>query len=95
MSVKGKCIKGGELCWLHFNTVLGQMQCGDYGYQNAYAKNRSEKIEDGETYVKVRIKSILWKYDKIAFNIMSVNRDMTESYNTQVSDPDRLTLIPD
>jgi hypothetical protein len=93
MSLKGKVVSGGEVCWLHFNTTLGQPQCGDYGYQKAYAPNRSEKIEDGETYVKVKILDVMWKYDAICFNIITVNKDGSESYKTQVDDADRLTLI--
>lgn len=93
MSLKGKYIKGGELCWLHFNLQLGQPQSGDYAYQCAYAKNRSEKLEDGETYIKVRIIDIVWKYNQICFNIKTVNKDMTEVYSSQIYDVKRLTLI--
>ena len=93
MSLENKIVRGGELCWLHFDTKPGQSQCGDYGYQKEYAPNRSEKIEDGETYVKVKVLSVMWKYDKIAFNLITVDKDGTESYKHQVSDPERLTLI--
>lgn len=93
MSLKGKYIKGGELCWLHFNTEMGQSQCGDYGYQQCYAPNRSEKIEDGETYIKVRIEDVVWKYTRIAFNVKTVNKDGSTVYGTQVYDPERLTII--
>tara|TARA_R110000772_G_scaffold17946_3_gene50136 strand:+ start:223196 stop:223477 length:282 start_codon:yes stop_codon:yes gene_type:complete len=93
MSLKGKYIKGGELCWLHFNTTLGQTQSGDYAYQKAYAKNRSEKIEDGETYVKIIITDVVWKYDEVYFNFKTVNKDGTTCYSNQVHDPERLTLI--
>lgn len=93
MSIKSKCVQGGELAWLHFNTKIGQSQSGDYAYQQAYAKNRSEKIEDGETYVKVRILSVMSKYGKLTFNLQTVCRDGTEVYNTQCDDIERLTLI--
>lgn len=93
MSLEGKYIKGGEKCWLHFNTELGQSQSGDYAYQKAYAKDRSEKIEDGETYVKVRILEVVWKYGRVCFNIKTINKDLTEVYSTQVYDVNRLTLI--
>lgn len=93
MSLKGKYIDGGELCWLHFNVTPGQSQYGDYGYQQAYAKNRSQKVEDGETYIKVRIKEVVWKYDKVVFNVITVNKDGSEVYDTQVDDAERLTYI--
>jgi hypothetical protein len=93
MSLKGKYIEGGEVCWLYFDLTPGQTQSGDYAYQQAYAKNRSEKKEDGRTYVKVRIKEVVWKYDKVCFNIVTINKDGTEGYDTQVLDPERLTLI--
>ena len=95
MSLKKKCVIGGELAWLHFNTELGQPQCGDYAYQKAYAPNRSEKIEDGETYVKVRIVDVMSKYGKLTFNLMTVCKDGTEVYPTQCDDIERLTLIED
>ena len=93
MSLKGKWIKGGETCWLHFDTKLGQQQAGDYAYQQCYAPNRSEKIEDGETYVKVHIEDVVWHYDRISFIIKTVNKDGSVVYKTQVYDPERLTLI--
>jgi len=93
MSLKKHCIKGGELAWLHFNTKLGQSQCGDYAYQQAYAKNRSEKKEDGETYIKVRIVDVMSKYGKLTFNLLTVCKDGKEVYNTQCDDHNRLTLI--
>jgi hypothetical protein len=92
MSIKGQIIRGGEICWLHFKLDTPNPQSGDYAYQKAYAPNRSEKIEDGETYVKVKIKTVWWKYDKICFNIITVNRDKSESYDTQVYNAERLTL---
>jgi hypothetical protein len=93
MALDTRIIKGGELCWLHFNTTEGQSQCGDYGYQKCYAPNRSEKIEDGETYVKVLVTDVWWKYGRVCFNITTVNKDGSGSYDTQVFDADRLTLI--
>ena len=93
MSLQGKYISGGEICWLHFNITPGQTQYGDYGYQQVYAKNRSEKVEDGETYVKVRIKDVVWKYGRVCFNVITVNKDGTEEYCTQVYEPERLTII--
>lgn len=83
----------GDLCWLHFNTKLGQSQCGDYAYHRCYVPNRSEKIEDGETYIKIRITNIAWKYGRMAFFYKSVNKDGTETYECEVDDPTRLTLI--
>jgi len=92
MSLQGKYIEGGETCWLHFDLTPGP-QYGDYGYQECYAKNRSEKVEDGKTYVKVIIKEVVWKYSHVCFNIKTVNKDGSEVYDTQVYEPERLTLI--
>lgn len=93
MSLKKECINGGELAWLHFNTKSGQTQYGDYAYQKAYAPNRSEKIEDDETYIKVRILDVMSKYGKLTFNLKTVCKDDSEVYNTQCNDIERLTLI--
>jgi hypothetical protein len=95
MSLKKEYIEGGELCWLHFHTKTGHPsgQSGDYAYQQCYAKNRSEKIEDGETYVKVRILDVVSKYGKLTFNLKTVCKDGTEIYETQCDDYNRLTLI--
>ena len=82
-----------DLCWLHFNTRYGQSQCGDYAYHKCYAPKRSEKIEDDETYVKIRITDIAWKYGGVAFFYKVVNKDGTESYQSEVRDDTRLTLI--
>lgn len=93
MSLHGQYIRGGELCWLHFNLTPGQTEFGDYAYQKAYAKTRSEKIEDGETYVKVKILEIVWKYKHVCFNVTTISKDNKELYATQVYDAKRLTLI--
>ena len=93
MSLKGKYIEGGELVWVHFNVTPGQSQFGDYAYQNAYAKNRSQKIEDGETYIKMKIKEVIWKYNSICFNMITINKDGSEVYDTQIDDVNRMTLI--
>jgi len=95
MSLNGKYIEKGDLCWLHYNRAEGQSESGDYAYLNAYAKNRSEKVEDGKTYVKVRITDIVWKYIQFVFNINIVNKDGTECYPQQVYEPNRLTQIAD
>lgn len=76
-------VVGGELAWLHFDRSPGQTQSGDYAYQKAYAPKRSEKIEDGETYVKVRITSISCNYGKFTLNLRTVCKDGTEVYDTQ------------
>jgi len=93
MSLEKEYIQGGEFAWLHFNTKLGQSQCGDYAYQQAYAPNRSEKIEDGETYVKVKILEVVSKYGRMTFNLVTVNKDGSIVYPTQCDEIDRLTLI--
>ncbi len=93
MSIKDKCVMGGEMAWLHFNTKIGQSQSGDYAYQKCYAKNRSEKIEDDEVYVRVRIKSVMSKYGKLTFNLRTICKDGSEVYDTQCDDIERLTLI--
>lgn len=93
MSIKKDYIKGGEIAWLHFNTKMGQAQCGDYAYQQAYAPNRSEKIEDGKTYVKVKILDVVSKYGKLTFNLKTINKNGSEIYETQCDDIERLTLI--
>lgn len=88
MSLKGKYVEKGDLCWLQLESV-------DYTYLNAYAKNRSEKVEDGKSYVKVRITKIVWKYINFVFNINIVNKDGTECYPQQVYEYNRLTQITD
>lgn len=93
MSLKGKYVEARDLCWLHFKQRKGHSESGEYAYLDAYAKNRSEKVEDGETYIKVRITEIVWKVDKFVFLINIVNKDGTECYPTQVDKPERLTLI--
>ena len=95
MNIENHCLYGDELVWVHFNTTPGQTQCGDYAYQKAYAKNRSEKIQDGETYIKMRITSMMCKYGKLTFNLITVNKDGTEDYDTQCDDMTRMTLIRD
>lgn len=94
-NLKNEYVEGGELCWLHFITESGHSsgQSGDYAYQQCYAPNRSQKIEDGETYVKVRITSVVSKYGRLTFNLVTVNKDDTESYATQCNDIERLTII--
>jgi len=60
-----------------------------------YAKNRSEKIEDGKTYVKVKIRDIAWKYKKFVIFFSVIHKDGKEGYQSEVSDIERLTLIKD
>lgn len=89
----GKYVTVNDYCWLHYNTEKGQSQSGDYAYLEAYAKDRSEKILNGETYVKVKIKGIIWKYTSFAFNCTIMSEGNTELYNIQITEPERLTLI--
>jgi hypothetical protein len=91
--MKNKSISVGTICWLHFHNQAkkGHQHCGDYGYIQAYAKNRSEKIEDDELYVKVAIKEISYDHDRINFSMEVVNRDNTCSYCINTNDPARLT----
>lgn len=91
--IVGQHVRAGVKAWLHFNTTLGQTQSGDYAYVKVYAPNRSEKIEDGETFVKVVIKEIVWAYNSIQFNVAILDKDGTEGYEKQIDDPRRLTLV--
>jgi len=93
MSIQNKFISIGDICWLYYNTTPGQSQCGDYAYLNAYAKNRSEKIEDGKIYVKVKIREIAWKYTKFVIFFSVVNKGGSQGYQSEVADIERLTLI--
>ena len=47
MSVVGKYAEAGNKVWVHYNTKSGQSQYGDYAYVQGYAKNRSQKVDDG------------------------------------------------
>ena len=40
MSIENKFVSIGDICWLYYNTVLGQSQCGDYGYLNVCQKQK-------------------------------------------------------
>ncbi len=95
MSVVGKYANVGNKVWVHYNTKSGQSQSGDYTYIKGYAKNRSQKVEDGETYVKAVIDSISWHYTSIAFNLRVLDKDGTAGYRIQIKEPERLTLIVD
>lgn len=93
MSLYGKYVSGGEKAWLYFNTTPGQMQYGDYGYQQAYAKERDEHVRNGKTYVLVKILDVVWKYKHVCFNVTTISKDGKELYKTQVYDPERLKLL--
>jgi len=88
---KEKEITVGSICWLHFNTEKGQSQSGDYAYVRGYAPNVSRKVEDGETYVKVIIKQILFIYGKVRFQYEHLNKNGSMSYSCTVDGAKRLT----
>ena len=93
--MKNKSISAGAIMWLHFHNMAkkGHQHCGDYGYIQAYAKNRSEKVEDGELYVKVAVKEISFNYGKPTFSLEIVNKDGTCSYPISINEPERLSYI--
>lgn len=93
--MKNKSISAGSILWLHFYNKAkpGHAHCGDYGYIEAYAPNRSEKIEDGELYVKVALKEIIYNHGNIRFCLEIVNKDNTCSYSITVDEPERLSYI--
>jgi len=89
----GKTAEAGRLVWVHYNVTPGQSQYGDYGYVKGYAPNRSEKVEDGETYVKAKIVKIFWLINTIRFVCVILKKDGTEGYRICIDDPSRLTVI--
>lgn len=90
-----KHIQRGTICWLHFHNMAkpGHHHCGDYAYIQAYAKNHSKKVEDGELYVKVAIKDIFWIHGKCRFVFEIMCKDGSLHYQTMVDEPERLTPI--
>jgi len=84
----------GYKVWISYNTTIGQHQYGDYCYIKSWFPDRSEKIEDGNLFIKGIIHNINWHYDNVQFTCKIINKDgsinKTEIY---IKDPTRLTLI--
>ena len=89
-------VSSGTNLWIKYDPTPGQSQCGDYGYLNAYAKERIEAVVNGEIFVKGRVKDITWNYNGIQFNILilgSMKNGVPEKlYTVFIKEPERLFL---
>lgn len=96
MSLTNKYAAIGDKIWISYDTNIGQGQYGDYCYIKSWFPNRSEKIEDGNLYIKGIIYNISWHYNGIQFTCKVINKDGSIN-NTEIyiKDPSRLTLIKD
>ena len=96
-NIFNSCISVGETVWVYYNTKLGQSpQCGDYGYLNAYAKNREEAVINGKHYIKGKITGITWHYNGIQFSIVILGpmvKGVPEKlYTVYIKEPERIYL---
>jgi hypothetical protein len=88
--MSNKIIKTGDICWRYFPINEHGLLCGDFAYTKAYAKNTSKRVEDGKTYLKVKIIEIFSFFGKTRFVIEYVQKDGSLEYQTIIDGDENL-----